>query len=531
VPSRRDGQPDDGGQEKAAAGAAVFRPVAGAPEVALRPTQKTLSMFDMLGQETSLMECLMRSDDLARLWFDWDAREVLLRSAVAERLAVRPAPGADDSVVATYFLALRTKSLRQIAEDFSYHATSGIRNPPAGSLLAQCTGQLLDIDAWDGSGRLGLLHMAYPLKMLLNANGSLTSCDLLHTSAGAIVFDVYENQDARLISLQIPPHVLETFPGPAYGPHDLRGLTGFAADEPAFGTILKPTAGITPEQVEALVEEAARCPLFMFVKEDENLYPNLSYSPVSERTRRAAAAIGRAHEERGSRGILFAPHITGSPHEILDTVEAVLEAGATAVMLSETFSTGTVRMVREATQYRERPPAIYGHNAGIGTRERCIWREVLDLCARLDGIDFRQTAPVRPGAPFIRPYGAAWEASERILTCPLPGGIKPTMIARAGGLDQGNIIMNLQDAERRGLTSAILLLAGSAINSIRLPDGRTDPGYGAEAMRQALEVHRSGELADVPSDAQTRTLMAVAQARRLTALQDALRQRYPEEFA
>ena len=279
------------------------------------------------------------------------------------------------------------------------------------------------------------------------------------------------------------------------------------------------------------MEEAARCPLFLFVKEDENLYPNLDYSPVRERAARAREAIERARDERGGRGILFAPHITGSPHEILENVDAVLEAGATAVMFSETYSTGTVRMVREATKHRQQPPAIYGHNAGIGTRERCIWREVLDLLARLDGIDFRQTAPVRPGPPFIRPYGAAWEASERVLTAPLPGGIKSTMIARAGGLDQGNIIMNLQDAERRGLTADILLLAGSAINSIHTPQGVTDPHYGAEAMLQALEVHRSGVLADTPVTAQTRALMDVARSRKLTALQDALRQRYPEEFA
>jgi len=471
----------------------------------------------------------MDVDDLNRLWFDWDSREQLVRRIVSQQLAEAPPPRMDDCIVATYFLALRSKSLAQIGAEFSYHATSGIRNPPPGSLLAACTGTAAGIVELDNTGRLGLLHMAYPLKMLLNSRGSLTSCDVLHTVAGAIAFDVYENQDVRLVALQIPDHVVRTFPGPAYGPHLLRQRTRFAADEPAFGTILKPTAGITPEQVGTLVEEAARCSLFLFVKEDENLYPRLDYSPVRERTARARAAIERVQDERGGKGILFAPHVTGSPHEILDTVDAVLEAGATAVMLSETYSTGTVRLVREATKHLAAPPAIYGHNAGIGTRERCIWREVLDLLARLDGIDFRQTAPVRPGPPFIRPYGAAWEASERVLTMPLPDGIRPTMIARAGGLDQGNIIMNLQDAERRGLTAEILLLAGSAINSIRTPQGTPDPRYGAEAMLQALDVHRSGALADTPVEAQISQLMDVARSRRLLALQDALRQRYPEE--
>ena len=37
--------------------------------------------------------------------------------------------------------------------------------------------------------------------------------------------------------------------------------------------------------------EAAECPLLLFVKEDEDLYPNLDYSPVGERVRRAVAAI------------------------------------------------------------------------------------------------------------------------------------------------------------------------------------------------------------------------------------------------
>ncbi len=92
-------------------------------------------------------------------------------------------------------------------------------------------------------------------------------------------------------------------------------------------------------------------------------------------------------------------------------------------MFSETFAGGTVRMVREATKHLPHPPAIYGHNAGIGVKTRGgIWREVIDLLARLDGIDFRQTAPVRPGAPFIRPYGAEWEASEDgPVAAPLPG--------------------------------------------------------------------------------------------------------------
>jgi len=488
------------------------------------------------------------------LWHDADAREVRLRQIITDRLAAKPAPMLDDQIVATYFFALRSWSLAHAAKEISYHATSGTKDISPGSLLEACTGKAVGIEAFDATGRLGLVHMAYPLKMLLQPDGRLTSTDILHTVAGAILFDIYENQDVRLVALQLPEKVIQSFPGPAHGGPGVRGLTKWdnieqaarrpgaeaglsqrdrsrrdacPAFAPAFGTILKPTAGITPDLGSALVEEAAACPLFLFVKEDENLYPRLDYSPVRERARQATEAIKRQQDKRGGKGLIFAPHITGAPHEILESVHAVLAAGATGIMFSESFAGGTVRMVREATKALAQPPAIYGHNAGIGVKTRGgLWREVIDLLARLDGIDFRQTAPVRQGTPFIYPHGAEWLASERTLTQPLPG-IKPTMIARAGGLDQGNIILNLADAEQRGLNEHILFLAGSAINSIKNASGKPDPKLGAEAMQQALEVHHEGELDGVTAEEHLPALFALATKKKLRALLEALRQRYP----
>ena len=465
---------------------------------------------------------------LDSLWHDADAREVRLREVISERLQANPPAQRDDYIVASYFFAFRTMKLAEAVEEISYHATIGMKHPPKGSLLEQCAAQAAGVEAFDATGRMGLLHIAFPLKMMLQPDGHLTSCDILHTIAGAIIFDVYENQDARLVALQIPEKVIRTFPGPAHGPDGLRRLTNFRSDQPAFGTILKPTAGITPDEVGRLVEEVAACPLFLFVKEDEDLYPNLDYSPVAQRVRRAVAAIEKARSKRGQLGLIFAPHISGAPHEILQTVNAGVEAGATGVMFSETFAGGAVRMVREATKNLATPPAIYGHNAGIGVKTRGIWREVIDLLARLDGIDFRQTAPVKPGTPFLRPYGAEWVASEAILARPLPG-IKPTMIVRAGALDQGNIGLNLADAEQRGITDKVLFLAGSAINSIKNDQGKPDPTLGAEAMMQALEVHRSGELSGIPSEKHLPALVALAERQKLTALRTALRQRYPEK--
>ena len=155
---------------------------------------------------------------------------------------------------------------------------------------------------------------------------------------------------------------------------------------------------------------------------------------------------------------------------------------------------------------------------------------MIDLLARLDGIDFRQTAPVRPGSPYIRPYGDEWLASEHALTKPLPG-INPTMITRAGALDQGNLILNLMDVEAREIVPNVLFLAGSAINTIKNAKGEPDPILGTEAMLQALEVHRSGQLKDVPIDDHLAALAALAAREKLGPLLESLRQRYPGKVA
>ena len=467
----------------------------------------------------------LSSSILETLHFDFDRREELLREVIEDCLAEIPPPVIEDQLVATYFFSLRTTKLKDAIHEIAYHATSGTKNPPPGSLLAECTATAVGVETFDTSGKIGLIHVAFPLKMMQHPDGHITSVDILHTTCNAIIFDVYENIDSRLVALNMPEHIIRSFPGPAYGPLGVRKSTHFPSDQPAFGTILKPTAGITPDIVEHLVKEAAECPLFLFVKEDENLYPHLDYSPVVERARRATEAIRRVKENTGASGLLFAPHITGAPHELVHTIQAVIEAGATAVMLSETFAGGSFRLIREATKHMDNPPAIYGHNAGIGSKTRNIWRDVVDLLARLDGIDFRQTAPIKYGDPYIKPYGREWTASEKMLSKEIPG-IKSTTIVRAGGLDQGNISLNLEDTENRNISKEVLFLAGSAINSIKDKNGKPDPKIGTTAMIQAIEVYKSGILPEKTQKKQLTILKSIAEERDMKELLLALKQRY-----
>jgi hypothetical protein len=82
------------------------------------------------------------------------------------------------------------------------------------------------------------------------------------------------------------------------------------------------------------------------------------------------------------------------------------------------------------------------------------------------------------------------------------------------------------DVERRGIASQVLFLAGSAINSIKDAHGRSEPKIGTEAMHQAIEIHRTGELTHVPPERHVATLQKIARSRGLKSLETALHQRY-----
>ena len=460
---------------------------------------------------------------------DLDEREGFIRQRVYDEAQFwATVPEDPEAVIGTYFLRTRTESLTAAGESISYHMTTGVKETKPGTLIDRCTGKVIGVRPWDALEKVGLVRIAFPAKLLEHADGRFCTTDFLHLLGGEGVFGLWEFAEAKLVDVRIPANVLRSFPGPAYGPEGVRAMTSWPEEEPAFGTILKPTAGITDDEVADLVAGVAGESLFMFIKEDENLLPGLDYCPAVERTRKALAAIERVRGLRGGRGLIFAPHLTSPPHLFRDTVMKVLETGVNGIMFSEQFTGGSVRAVREWTARLDRPPVIYGHNGGISCRTNSIWREVLDLFARLDGVDFRQTALLTPAQPLLRPQGLEWRKCEEALTMPL-GHIKPVMIARAGGLDQGNIIPNLIDTEQNLPKGAVLFLAGSAINSVKGSNGHADAKLGAQAMREALELWRAGQAPTEASDLRVFVprLHGVAKARKLTALQIAIEQRYP----
>ncbi len=454
---------------------------------------------------------------------DLDRREADIRKEVYDGLGDFTPADTGCNMVATYYVSSPERSIEAAGREFVYLQTTSVTDPPKGSLLEQCTGRLVDSVPFDKNGRTGLVRAAFPLKMFVGEDGKAYSTDILHVAAGAGEFALASSSDVKLVCLELSEEVVSGFPGPRFGPGGVRELSGFEEGRVAFGTIIKPCSGITPEEVAERVGAAAGNPLFMFVKEDEELLPNVGFCPLKERVRLSSERVRRAEGERGGGSIVYAPHVTSNPSVLLDNVRVAIEAGATGLMFSEYYTGGSLRLVRDTLESEGTSVPIYGHNGGISTRTRHIYREVLDWLARLDGMDFRQTAPLAE-KQLLRPAGLEWRKCEEVLRKPIKG-IKQVTVTRAGGLDQGNIIGNLEDCQKRGRVEDYLFLAGSAINSIRNDSCEEDPRCGARAMEQAVEAFRDSSFDNAPGDHVPR-LKAYAGDRGFKELVLALEQRY-----
>ena len=120
-------------------------------------TQPKRGEGSIVPQRTELRMAFLTSATLDRLRDDFDAREETLEAGRRRPAGRTPAPACPTTSWRPITSHFRSGTLEHAVEEISYHATSGVKNPPAGSLLAQCSAQQAGVDAFDASGRIGLL--------------------------------------------------------------------------------------------------------------------------------------------------------------------------------------------------------------------------------------------------------------------------------------------------------------------------------------------------------------------------------------
>jgi ribulose 1,5-bisphosphate carboxylase large subunit-like protein len=374
-----------------------------------------------------------------------------------------------DSIVATYYIE-SPNPLDQVAEELVVLETSakwtGVADPT--DLYSESVGEVLDVEE-TGKGR-GTIRLLYPL-VNFDLEDSAFPC-LWLSMIGGPTFALASYEKSRLVDFELPEEMLARFPGPGFGIKGTRDLMGAGPEELLIGTIVKPTAGLSPKEVADLAYGAALGGI-RFIKDDEKMM-NPPYCPLAERVRLVSQALRRAEGETGRR-VIYAAHITTTPDKILDRARVALENGATALMVNF-FAAGfsSLQILRESPEIQV---PIYAHCGGRESFGRAqgqgISPSVVVKMVRLLGGDYFRAGMLE--SYLVDSESDCHEMHEAATGTWCPH--LPILPAISGGLNPKTVAANVKAFGRDNL-----LLAGTGVFSD--PRG---PQAGVEALIAAAE--------------------------------------------
>lgn len=320
--------------------------------------------------------------------------------------------------------------------------------------------------------RRALLRLRFPLD---NFGPSLPN--LLAAVAGNL-FEIKELAAVRLVDLDLPQAFADRYPGPAFGVAGTRRLMG-RPDGAMIGTIIKPSIGLTPDQLADVVGELVAAGVD-FIKDDE-LQGNGPAAPLAERVRAVMPVLER-HADRTGVKPMYAFNITDDIGRLEANHDLVAAAGGTCVMACiNLVGLAGLEFLRG---HAEVP--IHGHRTMFGSIGRSdqvgiafrAWQKL----ARLSGADHLHTNGIS---------NKFYESDEQVL--------RAIADVRTPLLDLAATVPVLSSGQWGGLahatyaavgTSDLLVLAGGGIHGH--PDGAA---AGVESMRAAWASAERGESA------------------------------------
>jgi ribulose-bisphosphate carboxylase large chain len=206
--------------------------------------------------------------------------------------------------------------------------------------------------------------------------------NLLATVAGNL-YELQEFSGLRLIDLELTEEFSEKYQGPQFGIEGTRRLTNVYG-RPLIGTIVKPSIGLSLEELRLLVRDLALSGID-FIKDDE-LNANPPYAPLKERVKVVMEEIERAADKTGKK-VMYAFNITGDIDELRENHDLVLAAGGNCVMVG--INSVGFAGVSYLRKYAQVP--IHGHRNQWGAMTRCpllgMDFQVYQKLSRLAGVD------------------------------------------------------------------------------------------------------------------------------------------------
>jgi ribulose-bisphosphate carboxylase large chain len=209
----------------------------------------------------------------------------------------------------------------------------------------------------NGKFHRGFVKISFPVH---NFGPSIPN--LMSAVAGNL-YELQELSGLRLMDIELSESFAAAYRGPKFGIEGTRKLTG-VYNRPIIGTIVKPSVGLSLEELQKLVGEMAGVGLD-FIKDDE-LNANPPYAPLEYKVKAVMETIERAADATGKKA-MYAFNITGDIDELRRNHDLVMKAGGNCIMVS--INSIGIAGLAYLNRYSEIP--IHAHRNQWGLMTRC----------------------------------------------------------------------------------------------------------------------------------------------------------------
>ncbi len=381
-------------------------------------------------------------------------------------------------LIAYYRLEPNGISFKEAAENVA--AESSIGTWTSISTMKPSIAKRLKPHVYELNKKTKTIKIAYPLDLFEKNNMP----QILSSVAGN-VFGMKIAKNLRLLDIEFPKQLVDSFKGPAYGIEGIRKLTKNKS-RPFLGTIVKPKVGLNEKEHANVAYKAWRGGLDI-VKDDENL-SSMTFNNFEDRITKTLELKDRAESETGEKKLYLA-NITAKMDKMIERAEYVKAHGGEIVMV-DILTTGfsAIEYLRELDLGLILHAHRAGHAAVTKNKEHGITMLTIAKIARLLGMDTLHIGTANVGK-MEGSKDEVLEIEDEIEEQFIKKGshvleqkwynIKPTLAVASGGLYPG-ALPKLFDS--MGLN--IVAQAGGGCHGH--PDGTE---AGAKALRQITEAY------------------------------------------
>ena len=315
--------------------------------------------------------------------------------------------------------------------------------------------------------------IAYPVELFEAGN-----MPQIFSSIAGNIFGMKEVDNLRLLDIDFPKKIVNSFKGPLYGVKGVRKIVG-VRDRPLVGTIIKPKLGLNEKEHAKVAYEAWAGGLDI-VKDDENL-SSQPFNNFYKRVDETLKLKEKAEKETGEHKVYMC-NVTAETKEMLKRAKYLKDSGNDYLMV-DILTVGWSALQTLRDEMTKLKLVMHGHRAMHAALTRNpkhgISMKAITKAARLIGLD-----QLHIGTGVGKMEGDAKEVQELVKVC--EGklfNVKPTFAVCSGGLYPGSIpaLVKLYGKD-------IIIQAGGGVHG-----NMYGTRGGATAMRDAIDAVMKGK--------------------------------------